>query len=69
MSTVLLTALALIAYLVATGSVLLRIFHPTGPHFKTTFSAAVAGLVLHMLVLTDMLFTSGGQNFSLLNVS
>ena len=69
MSTVLLTALALIAYLVATGSVLLRIFHPKGPHFKTTFSAAVAALVLHMLVLTDMLFTGSGQNFSLLNVS
>ena len=69
MSTVLLTALALIAYLVATGSVLLRIFHPQGPHFKTTFSAAIIGLVLHMLVLVTMLFTEQGQNFSLLNVS
>lgn len=69
MSTVLLTALALIAYLVATGSVLLRIFHPNGPHFKTTFSAAIIGLVLHMLVLAAMLFTEQGQNFSLLNVS
>lgn len=69
MFTVLLTALALLAYLVATGSVLLRIFHPQGPHFKTTFSAAVIGLVLHMLVLVSMLFTEQGQNFSLLNVS
>lgn len=69
MSTVLLTALALIAYLVATGSVLLRIFHPHGPHFKTTFSATILGLVLHMLVLATMLFTEQGQNFSLLNVS
>lgn len=69
MSSALLTTLALIAYLVATGSVLLRIFHPQGPHFKTTFSAAVAALVLHMLVLVSMLFTEQGQNFSLLNVS
>lgn len=69
MSTALLTALALIAYLVATGSVLLRIFHPQGPHFKTTFTAAVVGLVIHMLVLANILFTAQGQNFSLLNVS
>ncbi|WP_273021192.1 cytochrome c biogenesis protein CcsA [Rheinheimera sp.] len=69
MSTALFTALALLAYLVATGSVLLRIFHPQGPHFKTTFSAAVLGVVLHALVLGDMLFTGQGQNFSLLNVS
>ena len=69
MSTGLLTVLALFAYLVATGSVLLRIFHPAGPHFKTTFTAAVAGVVLHSLVLAAMLFTTEGQNFSLLNVS
>ncbi len=69
MSTGVLTALALLAYLVATGSVLLRIFHPHGPHFKTTFSAAIVGIVLHTLVLATMLFTGQGQNFSLLNVS
>lgn len=69
MSTALLSALALIAYLVATTSVLLRVFHPAGPHFKTTFSAAIIGLICHMLVLTSMLFTGDGQNFSLLNVS
>lgn len=69
MSTALLTVFALIAYLIATASVLLRIFHPNGPHFKTTFSAAVLGIVLHMLVLAAMLFTGQGQNFSLLNVS
>ena len=69
MSTALLTVLALVAYLVATGAVLSRIFHPQGPHFKTIFSAAVAGIVLHMLVLAAMLFTGQGQNFSLLNVS
>lgn len=69
MTDALLTILALLAYLVATGSVSLRIFHPQGPHFKTTFATAVVGLVLHMLVLTSMLFTTNGQNFSLLNVS
>ena len=69
MSTGLLTTVALFAYLVATGSVLLRIFHPQGPHFKTTFTAAVTGIVLHTLVLVTMLFDGPGQNFSLLNVS
>ena len=69
MSGNLLTLLALIAYLVATGSVLLRIFHPAGPHFKTTFSAAIFGIVLHTIVLASALFTAQGQNFSLLNVS
>lgn len=68
MSTVLLSAVALVAYLIATASVLLRIFHPAGPHFKTTFSAAIIGIVLHMLALTSLLFTGDGQNFSLLNV-
>ncbi|MGI5310073.1 cytochrome C assembly family protein [Rheinheimera sp. WS51] len=68
MSTVLLSALALVAYLVATASVSLRIFHPAGPHFKTTFSAASLAIVLHMLALTALLFTADGQNFSLLNV-
>ncbi|MDX3773288.1 cytochrome c biogenesis protein CcsA [Chromatiaceae bacterium AAb-1] len=69
MYSVLLPALALLAYLIATGSVLLRFFHPAGPHLKTTFTAALAGLVLHMLALATMLFTDTGQNFSLLNVS
>lgn len=69
MNSVLLPALALLAYLVATGSVLLRVLHPAGPHFKTTFTAAMTGLVLHMLSLATMLFTEQGQNFSLLNVS
>jgi ABC-type uncharacterized transport system permease subunit len=69
MPTALLTVLALLAYLLATGAVLSRIFHPQGPHFKTIFSAAVAGIVLHTLVLAAMLFTEQGQNFSLLNVS
>ncbi|WNO61754.1 inner membrane protein YpjD [Rheinheimera sp. MMS21-TC3] len=68
MSPVLLSALALIAYLIATASVLLRIFHPAGPHFKTTFSAASIAIVLHMFALTALLFTDNGQNFSLLNV-
>lgn len=69
MSTALLTAGAFIAYIIATTAVVLRIFHPAGPHFKTVFSAAIVGLVLHMLTLAAMLFTESGQNFSLLNVS
>ena len=60
---------ALAAYLLATGSVLLRLFHPKGPHFKLMFSAGIVGLVLHMLALTQTLFTPEGQNFSLMNVS
>lgn len=65
----LLPALALIAYVVATSSVLLRFFHPSGPNYKITFGTALIGLVLHVFTLTSMLFTEQGQNFSLLNVS
>ncbi len=68
MYSVLLPALALVAYLIATGSVLLRFFHPAGPHLKTTFSAALLGLLLHLFSLDALVFTATGQNFSLLNV-
>ncbi|SNY46539.1 ABC-type uncharacterized transport system, permease component [Arsukibacterium tuosuense] len=69
MMTGLLPLFALAAYLLATGSVLMRLFHPKGPHFKLMFSAGMVGLVLHMLALTQTLFTPAGQNFSLINVS
>ncbi|WP_019675363.1 cytochrome C assembly family protein [Arsukibacterium perlucidum] len=69
MMTGLLPLFALAAYLLATGSVLMRLFHPKGPHFKLMFSAGILGLVLHMLALTQTLFTPAGQNFSLINVS
>ncbi|WP_333608734.1 cytochrome C assembly family protein [Arsukibacterium sp.] len=66
---VLLPALAMSAYLIATAAVLLRLFHPAGPSFKLTFSAAIVGIIVHMLHLAGSIFTEQGQNFSLLNVS
>lgn len=65
----LLPALALIAYTVATVTLLWRLFHPAGPNFKLTFSAGTIAVVLHMLTLADSIFTAQGQNFSLINVS
>ncbi|GGW71619.1 cytochrome C assembly family protein [Alishewanella tabrizica] len=62
-------ALALLAYLVATFAIVLRLFHPAGPNFKLVFGAATLAVVLHMLTLTDAIFTTEGQNFNLSNVS
>lgn len=62
-------ALALLAYLIATFAIVLRLFHPAGPNFKLVFTAATAAVVLHMLSLAGAIFTADGQNFSLQNVS
>lgn len=62
-------ALALLAYLIATLAIVLRLFHAAGPNFKLVFSAATAAVVLHMLALVATIFTENGQNFSLQNVS
>lgn len=65
----LLPALAFVAYSVATATLLLRLFQPGGPNFKVVFTAGTLGIVLHMLILANSIFTDQGQNFSLLNVS
>jgi len=62
-------ALALLAYVIATLAIVLRLFHPAGPNFKLVFSAATLAVVLHMLTLANAIFTVDGQNFNLSNVS
>jgi ABC-type uncharacterized transport system permease subunit len=69
MSAVFLPVLALVCYLVATGIVAQRLYHVEGPRLKLLFTVAISGVVLHMLGLSQSLFTAEGQNFSLLNVS
>lgn len=69
MSLALLPLLAFFCYLIATVAVAQRLYHPQGPNLKLVFSAATAGIVLHMLGLSQAMFGSDGQNFSLLNVS
>ncbi|MEE2022642.1 cytochrome C assembly family protein [Alkalimonas mucilaginosa] len=69
MHTLLLPLVAMLAYALAAGTVLGRLFHPAGPLLRLTFSAACVGLVLHAIALSGVLFTPAGQNFSLLNVS
>lgn len=61
--------LAFICYAGASYVVARRLYHVEGPKLKLLFSLAMAGVVLHMLGLSQSLFTTGGQNFSLLNVS
>lgn len=69
MSFALLPILAFLCYLTATVTVSQRLYHVQGPRFKLVFSAATAGIVLHMLALSQSMFAIDGQNFSLLNVS
>lgn len=69
MSVNLMPLFAFICYLTATFIVSKRLYHVEGPQLKLLFSAAMAGVVLHMLGLSQSLFTAEGQNFSLLNVS
>ncbi len=69
MSVTLMSVFALSCYLVATFVVSQRLYSVQGPQLKLLFSAASAGVVFHMLGLSQSLFTDSGQNFSLLNVS
>lgn len=69
MSFGLLPFIAFACYLLATIAVAQRLYHPQGPRLKLVFSAATAGIVLHMLGLSQSMFTADGQNFSLINVS
>ncbi|MBU1438024.1 MAG: cytochrome c biogenesis protein CcsA [Gammaproteobacteria bacterium] len=69
MSFALLPILAFLCYLTATVAVTQRLYHAQGPKFKLVFTAATAGIVLHMLALSQAMFAADGQNFSLLNVS
>jgi ABC-type uncharacterized transport system permease subunit len=69
MSFALLPLIAFICYLTATIAVAQRLYHPQGPQLKLVFSAATAGIVLHMLGLSQSMFAADGQNFSLVNVS
>lgn len=69
MSAAFLPVLALLCYLLATVIVSQRLYHADGPRLKLLFSVAIAGVVFHMLGLSQSLFTPAGQNFSLVNVS
>lgn len=69
MSAVFLPVLALVCYLVSSVIVAQRLYHAEGPRLKLLFTVAIGGVVLHMLGLSQSLFTAAGQNFSLLNVS
>lgn len=61
--------LAACCYFMATLVVSQRLYHAEGPRLKLLFSAATCGVLLHMLGLSQALFTADGQNFSLINVS
>lgn len=61
--------LAACCYAFATFVVSQRLYHADGPRLKLLFSAATIGVLLHMLGLSQALFTVDGQNFSLINVS
>lgn len=69
MSAAFFSVFALLCYLVATVIVSQRLYHAEGPRLKLLFSVATTGVVLHMLGLSQSLFTEAGQNFSLINVS
>lgn len=69
MSVSLFPLIAFIAYAVAALVVTQRLYHAEGPRLKLLFSAATIGVVMHMLALSQSLFTADGQNFSLINVS
>lgn len=61
--------LAACCYAFATFVVSQRLYHADGPRLKLLFSAATLGVLLHMLGLSQALFTVDGQNFSLINVT
>lgn len=59
---------AFICYIVATLSVVFRLFHPKGPHTISVLTMGCVAIVIHTLNTAGYLFTLETINFSLPNV-
>lgn len=59
---------ASICFALATFAVVVRFFHPDGPHLKTVLLLGCSGIVLQTLVTAQLILANSGVNFALPNV-
>ena len=59
---------AFACYIIATLSILSRLFHPKGPNLIVTLIFACLAIIFHALASSQFLFTHSNLNFSLPNV-
>jgi len=65
---VIFSAAAMFFYCIALVLVTSRLFHPDGPNRKAVAGIAAIAVILHAAALSQAIFTTDGQNFSLTNV-
>ncbi|GIU07357.1 cytochrome C assembly protein [Shewanella morhuae] len=65
---VIFSASAMFFYCIALVLVTSRLFHPEGPNRRAVASFAAIAVILHAAALSQVIFTTDGQNFSLTNV-
>ncbi|MFB2648147.1 cytochrome C assembly family protein [Shewanella mangrovisoli] len=65
---VIFSASAMFFYCIALVLVTSRLFHPEGPNRKAVAGVAAIAVILHAAALSQAIFTTDGQNFSLTNV-
>lgn len=65
---VIFSASAMFFYCIALVLVTSRLFHPEGPNRRAVAGVAAIAVILHAAALSQAIFTSDGQNFSLTNV-
>ncbi|KZN54136.1 cytochrome c biogenesis protein CcsA [Pseudoalteromonas luteoviolacea] len=66
---IILSLLASLFYILATGHVLSRLFHREGPSQKLTVILSTVAILSHMLVLVNSVFTQYGQDLSTINIA
>ncbi|WP_198782701.1 MULTISPECIES: cytochrome c biogenesis protein CcsA [Shewanella] len=65
---VIFSASAMFFYCIALVLVTSRLFHPEGPNRRAVAGVAAIAVILHAAALSQAIFTTDGQNFSLTNV-
>jgi ABC-type uncharacterized transport system permease subunit len=64
----LLVSISLLFYLLATVTLLVRLFHAYGINFKKVLWLAAIAVICHMMFTVMVIFAPVGQDFSLINV-
>jgi ABC-type uncharacterized transport system permease subunit len=63
-----LASFSVLFYVLATGTLLTRMFHADGINFKKVIFLASTAVIAHLLFVSIGIFTPTGQDFSLINV-
>ena len=66
---VIFSASAMFFYCIALVLVTSRLFHPDGPNRRAVAGIAAIAVILHAAALSQVIFTTDGQNFSLTNTA